>query len=250
MATRLEHRPRPINTTTVGTTSPWPASLFADTNDGSAVLRTAHGELLAVNPSRWHALPTDEETALLQRAAGPVLDVGCGPGRHVLALIAAGRHALGIDISPAAVAAASRRGAPAIQVSVFGPVPQPGAWGSALLLDGNIGIGGNPQTLLTRLAKLLRADGHLLLEIDPPGQQTRRFQVRVEHAGRHTPWFPWATVAASELPELAGTTGFDVADIWHANQRWFAELVCHHRAASRPVDHPKTVSHHLVRLPG
>ncbi|HEY3143875.1 MAG TPA: class I SAM-dependent methyltransferase, partial [Acidimicrobiales bacterium] len=55
-------------------------------------------------------------------AAGPVLDVGCGPGRLVHALLARGRAALGIDLSPSAVAEAKARGALVLRRDVFAPL--------------------------------------------------------------------------------------------------------------------------------
>ena len=91
---------------------------------------------------RWFEPLTHEDDAVLARAAGPVLDVGCGPGRHVLALAERGIVALGIDITPAALDLARSRGAPVLARSVFERVPGTGRWSSALLLDGNLGIDG------------------------------------------------------------------------------------------------------------
>ena len=105
---------------------------------------------------RWLGPLTAADTAVLDRTRGPVLDVGCGPGRHVLALARRGRLALGVDVAPAAVRVARLRGAPAIEACVFERIPGAGTWGSALLLDGNIGIGGAPVALLARLRELLR----------------------------------------------------------------------------------------------
>ncbi len=42
-------------------------------------------------------------------AEGPVLDVGCGTGEHVLMLAAAGLEAIGIDLSPRAIAKARQK---------------------------------------------------------------------------------------------------------------------------------------------
>ena len=58
--------------------------------------------------------------------------------------------ALGLDLSPVAVRLARARGAEAILRSVFADVPGAGRWRTALLLDGNIGIGGAPVPLLER----------------------------------------------------------------------------------------------------
>ncbi|MDQ6617476.1 MAG: class I SAM-dependent methyltransferase [Actinomycetota bacterium] len=188
------------------------------------MLHTAGGQRLLVDTVRWHARPTEEEVSLLERSVGSVLDVGCGPGRHVLALVAAGRTALGIDVSPVAVATAIQRGARVMQASVFGLVPDAGSWGTALLLDGNIGIGGHPRNLLRRVAGLLRPGGHVLVEVEGPELMGRRLRVRVEHAGKRTQWFPWATVAVLELGELARASGFAVTEVWQANGRWFGDL--------------------------
>ena len=98
---------------------------------------------------------------MLERVDGPVLDIGCGPARHALTLAEAGIVTLGIDISLPALAVARRRGAPVLHRSIFERVPGHGRWGTALLLDGNIGIGGAPDALLRRVAALLRVDGRV-----------------------------------------------------------------------------------------
>lgn len=72
-----------------------------------------------------------------------------------MALAAWGVMALGIDIMPSAVRLARRRGALVLERSVFEHVPGKGLWGSALLLDGNVGIGGDASALLARLSTLL-----------------------------------------------------------------------------------------------
>jgi SAM-dependent methyltransferase len=161
---------------------------------------------------------------VLARAVAPVLDVGCGPGRHVAALVEAGRAALGIDVSAAAVQAARRKGVPATQVSVFAPVPRAGCWQTVLLLDGNIGIGGDPLRLLGRVHQLLRPAGSALIELDPPGVAAGRFHARVEHGGGMGPRFKWARVSPGQLGGLAPSAGFDVREIWQRGRRWFAHL--------------------------
>ncbi len=66
------------------------------------------------------------------------------------------------------MARAARRGGRSTR-SVFDRVPGAGRWRTALLLDGNIGIGGDPAALLRRVAELLRRDGTVLCECDAPG---------------------------------------------------------------------------------
>lgn len=113
------------------------------------------GSIIVLDVHRFMCAATPEEKRLLAKATSPVLDIGCGPGRHVLALAYSGKIALGIDPAPSAVALAHHRGATVIQRSVFEHLPATGRWNSVLLLDGNIGIGGDPVALLTRVAELL-----------------------------------------------------------------------------------------------
>ena len=119
------------------------------------VLQTADGRALPLQVERWcgPADMTDEE--LLRRCQGPVLDIGCGPGRLTIALAERGIPVLGVDVSRIAVARVREAGACAIRRSVFDPLPGQGRWATALLADGNIGIGGYPDELLRRCARLL-----------------------------------------------------------------------------------------------
>lgn len=161
---------------------------------------------------------------LLGRAQAPVLDVGCGPGRHVVALARRGVLAVGVDASPVAVEVARDRGARVIHASVFETVPGVGTWGTALLLDGNIGIGGNPVRLLSRLRTLLRPGGEVLVELEAPGTPLRTGRVRLEGGVSVSAWFPWARVGADAVDGYATLAGLDVAETWEVEHRWFARL--------------------------
>src|SRR5207249_2951296 len=111
---------------------------------------------LAAPGGTWWLPAAQVDRHALTRAVGPVLDIGCGPGRHVVALAEMGVPVLGIDVTADALAAARTRGALVLERSVFDRVPGAGRWGTALLLDGNLGIGGEPVMLLSRVASLLR----------------------------------------------------------------------------------------------
>lgn len=211
---------------------PWPDTLIGTRPAGRPsdcrllLADMAYGRLEAVDlpADRWHGPVSPAEAAVLARAASPVLDVGCGPGRHVQALAAQGREALGIDVSDAAVAATRSRGAQALRASVFSAVPCAGQWGTVLLLDGNIGIGGDPALLLIRVRELLRPGGSALVELEPPEVPARRFQARVHHGGRTGPVFPWARLGAAAVAGVAATAGLGTVEVWESDRRWFAEL--------------------------
>ncbi len=173
---------------------------------------------------RYMSAPSPAERELLRRAPAPVLDVGCGPGRHVMALIEGGRLAMGVDVAPSAVDIATKRGAPVLLRSIFERVPAAGRWASALLLDGNIGIGGDPHALLARLAELLGRNGCVLTEVEPPGTSTSALNVRIELADRISPVFPWACVGVDDVGDLAARAGYRLEEIWSAERRWFAHL--------------------------
>ncbi|MFL5828412.1 MAG: class I SAM-dependent methyltransferase [Solirubrobacteraceae bacterium] len=183
------------------------------------------GRTVPLALERYLAPADDVDRRLLAELEGPVLDVGCGPGRHLRALAARGVFALGVDLSPVAVRLANGRGARAIVASIFDELPGGGAWRSALLLDGNIGIGGQPRRLLARLARLLADRSTLLVELSPPDAPTTSAQVRIERSdGRVSHWFSWAWVSVSDALPLASSAGFVTRRTWTAQGRWFAEL--------------------------
>ena len=187
-------------------------------------LRSDDGQLVAAEAERWLGHPAPEEEGVLDLALGPVLDVGCGPGRHVLALARRGVMALGIDVTPAVVALARSRGAFVLERSVFDHLPGRGRWASALLLDGNVGIGGDPAALLGRLATLLRPGGRVLVELEGPPAPGAYATVRLEHRGSAGPWFGWARVSVDRVPGIAAAADLAVAGVWCRGRRWFARL--------------------------
>jgi SAM-dependent methyltransferase len=180
--------------------------------------------IMGFEVDRFMSEPSPAERELLSRAPAPVLDVGCGPGRHVLALTESGRLALGIDVAPSAIDIACGRGAPVLLRSIFDRVPAAGRWASALLLDGNIGIGGSPHALLVRLSELLRTGGHVLTEVDAPGNPTQTQRTRIFWKGGISPAFPWARVGVDDIGDVAAGAGYRLVESWTAEGRWFAHL--------------------------
>ncbi|MEW6471311.1 MAG: methyltransferase domain-containing protein [Actinomycetota bacterium] len=191
------------------------------------VLRSHDGRALPLDAHRWHDEATPAERALLALLSGPVLDVGCGPGRLVVGLARRGTVALGIDPAPGAVEIARRRGAPVLQRSVFDVVPGQGRWRTVLLVDGNIGIGGDPVRLLQRCRALCAPAGTIVAEVEPPGVGFARHRARLERGATHGPWFPWAVVGVDALAGVAAPAGLRVRRVVHVEdeQRWFAHLI-------------------------
>jgi len=169
---------------------------------------------------RWYGPAEPSLRALLDRCAGPALDIGCGPGRAAAELASRGLVALGIDTCAAAVRLARDRGAAALHRSVFAPLPGEGRWQHALLLDGNIGIGGDPVALLRRCGQLLRPGGTVLVEIDAPGTGLWRGTARLGPG----PVFAWARLGTEALEPVAARAGLTVRTLREHDGRWFAEL--------------------------
>ena len=179
--------------------------------------------VLEVDRFMGAADPTD--LAALARTRGPVLDVGCGPGRMVRAALCAGRPALGIDVSAAAVRRATATGLPVLHRSLFDPLPREGRWGTVLLLDGNVGIGGDPVRLLQRCAALVAPDGLLLAECHPQTHRDRRFEAIMEDAlGRASEPFGWAELGAARLAQLARKAALRPHRQWSSAGRCFVAL--------------------------
>jgi len=82
--------------------------------DGAMAARTSDGRTWPLPLARYLGALTAADEDVLSRAVAPVLDVGCGPGRHVLALARRGHLAIGVDISPVAVRIARTRFAAAL----------------------------------------------------------------------------------------------------------------------------------------
>jgi SAM-dependent methyltransferase len=196
----------------------------ASRGDEGVRVRFGDGSVMALALSRWLAPADETDEVLLSGISGPVLDVGCGPGRHLHALAARGVFALGVDLSPAAVALARDRGARAIVASIFEEVPGAGTWRTALLLDGNIGIGGAPQRLLARVGALLMPRGEVIVELDRPGASTATLAARLEIATEASDWFRWARVSIDDVEPIARDAGYEVIDRARLDGRWFARL--------------------------
>jgi len=174
--------------------------------------------------ARWADDADESDDALLAHCQGPTIDIGCGPGRMTYALAARGVCALGIDLVAEAVMQARARGASAILRDVFDKVPGEGRWHCALIADGNIGIGGDPERLLRRVAALVSERGRIIVDLAAPGLGLATRVLQLEVSGRRSEPFSWSVLAPEALPAAARGAGLHIREMGEHHGRWFAVL--------------------------
>jgi len=192
-------------------------------------LRESDGQEIAdanrMDVSRWNAHADAADVSLLRSVTGPLIDIGCGPGRMVRAAAEVGHGALGIDVSPTAIEIATEAGLNVLLCSVFEPLPDEGRWQTALLVDGNIGIGGDVTAMLERCRELLSDDGEIVVETHADESWDRTYTGRlVDSHGRESASFPWAEVGIDTLLRRAAAVGLASRRVWELDGRSFCRL--------------------------
>jgi SAM-dependent methyltransferase len=173
----------------------------------------------------WDRAADADDRALLEHCVGPILDVGCGPGRLTALLAELGQVVLGIDVLHAAVGQTRIRGGSALHRDVFDELPGEGRWRTALLADGNLGIGGDPLALLKRLRGLIDPRGRIVAELAPPGVGVWSGLARICYGDREDcrP-IRWSVIGIDAIVELAEAAGLVVAGCHRFGERWCAVL--------------------------
>ncbi len=172
----------------------------------------------------WVRRADTADQAMLAHCVGATIDIGCGPGRLSAALADLGHVVLGVDVVEEAVDQTRARGVSALLRDVYHPIPGEGRWRTALLADGNVGIGGDPLRLLSRARQLLDPRGRIVVELAAPGVPSVTSWASLECAGARSRPFRWSVVGVDGIAALAGEAGLSVHTIDSHDDRWFVVL--------------------------
>jgi SAM-dependent methyltransferase len=183
-----------------------------------------HDEPQHLPVSEWTREADTDDLALLALCDGATLDIGCGPGRLTAALADRGHVVLGIDVVHEAVGQTRERGGAALLRDVFDELPGEGRWRTALLADGNLGIGGDPIALLRRVRELLDPRGHVVVEVAAPGIPMKTVWARLECGGASSRPFRWSVVGVDDIARVAVSAGLDLESVHQHGDRWTAML--------------------------
>jgi SAM-dependent methyltransferase len=179
----------------------------------------------------------------LQWAQGRVLDVGCGPGRHLLWLQEKGFTVTGIDVSPTAVEVARLRGARDCRVMDVKNLEFPaGSFETVIMMGNNFGLAGGMEPtkkVLRDLHRITTDEGRIIatsrdpLDTEDPrhlayhernrrrGRPPGLVIIQLEFRGEIGPWFELFMATPEEMIEIAEATGWRVEETYREeDRRW------------------------------
>jgi len=187
-----------------------------------------------VSTGELAAAPPTLHQQALERAEGRVLDLGCGPGRHVLWLQRQGLDVVGIDASPRALQVARERGCRDVRLMPIEKLDfPPDSFDTAVFFGSTIGIGcwldGIPQRLC-RLRAIVRPRGRIIAQARDPeatdnpahlayherrrqeGRYPGELRLRIEYRGHAGPWWDFTLVSPDALEAAAAEAGWQMAE--------------------------------------
>ena len=149
----------------------------------------------------------DETVLDRARGAGPRRRLRPGPARARARPPRRARRSASTS-RRVAVALARRRGAPAIEASVFGRVPGAGTWGRRCCSTATSGSAATRPRCSRRLARPARPGGDVLVELERArASPTPRPSRASRPATTVSDWFPWARVGADALDGARAAAG-------------------------------------------
>ena len=188
-------------------------------------------EIYFAPASKWPRM----EREALREVKGRVLDLGCGPGRHVLHLQKRGYDVVGLDASPTQVALARIRGVLNVYQGNVRQIPRGlGTFDSAIMMGNNLGLAGDVPRMrrfLKDLKTIMRRKGRLIGHSRIPGtwspvhlpyvkwnlergRPAGLITLRVRYKGQVGDWFDLLLIPPEELARLARETGWELTRVF------------------------------------
>jgi len=170
----------------------------------------------------------------MRLARGRILDIGCGAGRHALALQHRGLRVTGLDSSPLAIRVCRKRGvrdARVLGIDQIGQFPA-GRFDTVIMFGNNFGLFGSParaRRLLRAIRRITSPRALILAQsLDVHGTRNpthlgyqrwnRRHgrlpgqvRLRVRFSNRVGPWFDYLMVSPTEMRSILRGTDWKLA---------------------------------------
>ncbi len=221
---------------------------YLEGRGGEELIERSDGHIaLSASGETYFAEPSGLQRRIADRAAGRVLDVGCGAGRYALYLQERGLEVVGIDVSPLAVEVCRRRGVRDVRALSLEEVDSSlGSFDTVLMLGHNLSLLGSlrgAKRILKRMRRVVRPGGALIADtLDPyrtddpthldyhaqnraKGRMGGQIRMRVRYKTYKTPWFDYLFLALEELEELLQDTGWRVKEVIATDGPSYAVLV-------------------------
>jgi SAM-dependent methyltransferase len=176
----------------------------------------------------------EPEQKLIAEVQPPILDIGCGVGRHTLYLQQKGMDTNGIDISKGAISVCKKRGCSKVyQISIFDILNHKELltekYHTFLLLGNNFGIGGTPdrtRNLLKLLHKISTSEAKIIASYRDASATSKPYNlayhqrnkelfnpigqvlIRIRYLNHISPWFYLYFPTNAEFMELITETNW------------------------------------------
>jgi SAM-dependent methyltransferase len=212
---------------------------YLETGEGTEIVEREDGFIAASGGAALYFAPFAKwpkaERTAMRLVRGRVLDVGTGAGRVPLYLQDRGHEVVGIDLSPAAVEVARRRGAKDVrELPVTRVSRKLGRFDTIVMFGNNFGLVGNRRRapwLLRRFRSITNDGARILAEsVDPyktdkpehlafhrrnrrAGRMGGQLRIRVRYGTYATPWFEYLLASPEEMAKLAKGTGWKLAEV-------------------------------------
>lgn len=172
----------------------------------------------------------EHQKLAMEHAAGRVLDIGCGAGRHSLYLQKHGHAVLGTDNSPLAIKTCQQRGLKNARVVPITQLSSKiGTFDTILMMGHNFGLVGSykrAKWLLGRFAAMTTDTAKIIAETMDPyqtedpchlayhqlnrdrGRMSGQLRFRIRYRQYATPWFDYLFVSKPEMEDILDGTAW------------------------------------------